>query len=387
MSSLTRFLPKKCSFVPKHQKLNANPSQIKLPIIMRGRLFLFILILVLPILHGCSKEANNDTNKTPKVATQAKFWIGSDLGCGTITVICNGVTKTIKGYYTSEPECGGSNTATFDLNAGTYTYTASCNSLKWSGNITVVDGTCNGFKLNANGGSVTTNGNNNTATVTTPSTFFLSSQDYTVNSNGAYWTQQFTISQSTTFVFRFASQYLAQAAIILPGELSNFQKNLSFTGYGLFDKKVGTQSVTLNAGTYYVAIRNANSGANKWSMELDYPITLPTSDKATFLDNYATGAKSFSSAGKLWQAFSIQTGYRYFLDGCNVNCDVRIISANQLSAFQNNQSYQYYTSYTGGNGADPGLFEISLPTGDYYLVASSSAAGAIVYTLERWKLK
>lgn len=352
--------------------------------LMNNSISIFLALIIF-LFSGCTKK-DTDNNSVSK-PTQAMFWVDSDLGCGNITITCNGISKTISGYYHTQPDCGASGAATFDLDAGIYDFTAQCASKNWSGTITVQGGRCNSFKLNSAGGGATGGGgDNNPPTVTAPSTQFIASQDYTVSNNGAYWTQQFTLSQTTSFVFRFASQYQAQAAIILPGQISGFQNNQSFSGYATFDKTLGTHNVTLNAGTYYVAIRNASAGANKWSMELDYATSLPSSDKATFLDNYASGAKSFASAGKFWQPFTVQNGYRYFIDGCNVNCDVKIIPADQLAAFQSGQTFQYYTDYSDGTGAAPGLWEISLPVGDYYLIASNTTTAALTYILERWKV-
>lgn len=223
-------------------------------------------------------------------------------------------------------------------------------------------------------------------TVTTPNTQFIASQDYTANGNGTYWTQQFTVNTPTRFVFRFTSQFQAQASIILPDQLSKFQSKQGFSGYASFNNQVGTNFITLNPGIYYVAIRNSSTGTNKWSMELDNAISLPASDKATFVDYYFSGAKSVTAGTRLWQPFTIQQGYRYFLDGCNVNCDVRIIPANQLNAFQAGQTFQYYADYYSANGAAPGLIEIKLSIGDYYLVSYNSFSGAITYTMERWKV-
>lgn len=332
-------------------------------------------------LMSCTKQDKTATT------TQAMFWVDSDFGCGTITVTLNGVSKAITGYNISQPSCGDTYAAIFDIAAGSYTFTAKCSSKTWSGSISVQDGQCNAFKLNSGGGGTTGGGTTNgTPTVTAPSTQFIASQDYTVSSSGAYWTQQFTITTTTSFVFRFASQFQAQAAIITADQLSKFQANQAFSGYALFDKTFGTNYITLNAGTYYVAVRNVATGANKWSLELDNTITLPSSDRATFLDNYASGAKSFAAGSRFWQPFTVQTGYRYFLDGCNVNCDVRIIAANQLTAFQNGQTYQYYTNYYDAGGAAPGFFELMLPVGDYYIISYNSISGALTYTLERWKV-
>ena len=341
-------------------------------------IILMHLLFAVVLIVGCTK---NDST-TALIATQAMFWVDSDFGCGTINVTINGVTKAISGYNTNQPSCGSNYAATFNLAAGNYSFTASCTSKNWSGNITVQAGQCNAFKLSSGGGGST----GGSATITAPSTQFIASQDYTVSNNGAYYTQQFTINSTTSFVFRFASQYQAQGAIITADQLSKFQTSQAFSGYALFDKTFGTNYITLSAGTYYVVIRNVSSGANKWSVELDYAISLPASDRATFVDNYANGAKSLTAGSRFWQPFTVQSGYRYFIDGCNVNCDVRFIAASQLTAFQNGQAYQYYTNYYDSNGAAPGFYELSLLVGNYYMVSYNSISGALTYTLERWKV-
>jgi hypothetical protein len=79
---------------------------------------------------------------------QAMFWTASDLGCGNITITCNGVSKVVSGYYSSgAPSCGAANTATFSLNPGTYSYTGRCSNKTWSGNITVTSNGCSKLQL------------------------------------------------------------------------------------------------------------------------------------------------------------------------------------------------------------------------------------------------
>jgi hypothetical protein len=67
------------------------------------------------------------------------FWVASDLGCCEITVKCNGISRTITGFYSSgAPACDATGTATFVLptSQGTYNYTASCSGLTWSDTVT-----------------------------------------------------------------------------------------------------------------------------------------------------------------------------------------------------------------------------------------------------------
>lgn len=350
---------------------------------MMKKLIPFMIFLVLLLVNGCQKP--DKENNQP---TQAMFWVANDFGCGPVTVQCNGVTKTITSYSPNQPPCGANGTVTFDLQGGSYPFSAHCSSKSWNGTIKVQDGKCNAFQLNTTGG--TNNGNPDQGgaepTSTTPETKFIATQDRSFSGIGSSYTQQFTISSSAKFIFRFTSQFKAQAAIIVPAQLNNFKNNKSFSGYGVFNNQVGTNNVTLSPGTYYLAVRNASQETNKISVELDYAITLPGSDKAAYAGIYFSGAKSFPAGTNYWQAFSIQKGYRYFLDGCNVNCAVRIIPDNQLAAFKNNQTFQSYNQYYDAGGNGPGLFEIKLPEGNYYLVSHNSQQGALTYTMERWRV-
>lgn len=90
---------------------------------------------------GGSDDGENDGTSTGQVM----FWLNSDLGCGSITVHCNGQTKTITGYYASSPECGADGSANFTLEPGTYNYSASCSGLSWEGTVTATAGEC--YKL------------------------------------------------------------------------------------------------------------------------------------------------------------------------------------------------------------------------------------------------
>jgi Secretion system C-terminal sorting domain len=225
-------------------------------------------------------------------------------------------------------------------------------------------------------------------TVTSPNTFFIASQDYSVSSYGSPWVDgPFTVSTSTTFVLRFASKYNAQASVFSSDQLNNFENMSSFSGYGTMNNQIGTQYVTLPVGTYYVGARNTTSAANEWSIELDYNLSFPASDASTFYDIYIQGTKAFQNGGKLWNEFTVQDGFRYFLDGCNIGFGTYIIPENQLNAFQNGQSFTYYSDYASTSGEGPGLYEIRLPPGSYYLVAAATSTSSITYTMERWKVQ
>lgn len=249
-----------------------------------------------------------------------------------------------------------------------------------------VSGGTNGGNNGGGGTTPGSGGNTNPPTTTAPSTFFIADQDHSVTNFGAYYLEKLSIYNTTTFAFRFATLYKAQAAIITESQVTAFKNMQAFTGYSVFDNVFGTKFITLNPGTYYVAIRNTNNGQNKWSMELDTDISLPLSDRAVRYDYYLNESKTFSNGSKTWQPFTIQSGYRYFLDGCNVNTDFFIISESELSKFQNNQPFNSYSDYNGSAGEAPGFFEIKLNPGTYYLVSRSNTVGSYTYTMERWKV-
>lgn len=80
-----------------------------------------------------------------------KFWVDGDYGCGPVTVNLAGVgTSTITGFFNTAPDCDntGAGGNFNDLAPGDYSYTASCNGIDWSGNITIQENTCLRFLLN-----------------------------------------------------------------------------------------------------------------------------------------------------------------------------------------------------------------------------------------------
>lgn len=310
----------------------------------------------------------------------------SDLGAGNIEVFIDNVSAGIVSHFSpAGVTCGGG-----DVNikkaGGDYALMAKGANGKTWGPITIAieNGTCKSFELTNNTTGGTTGGSQ--ATVTTPETQFISNEDFTASKQGDYWIESFTINQTTTFVFRFASLYKAQAAIIASSQAAAFKNMQAFSGYGLFNNVFGTKTVTISAGTYYVAIRNTASGSNKWSVELDKTISLPASDKAFFYDNYLSDTKANAAGTKTWQPLTVQTGFRYFLDGCNTNTNFFIIPASQLTNFQNGGTFNSFNDYNETDGHAPGLIEIKLPPASYYLVSRSTQASSFTYTMERWKV-
>lgn len=346
-----------------------------------------IVFIAMVLLAGCTKK--DVTPPPPPDTGSLTVYSKSDLGAGNIEVFIDNVSAGTVSHFSPNGVTCGSGDVNIKKPAGNYTLTAKGTNGKTWGPVTIAieNGACKSFELTTNstvGGSGTTGGSQ--ATVTTPETQFISDDDRTSSKQGDNWSQSFTINQTTTFVFRFASQYKAQAAIVTPGQLTAFKNMQAFSGYGLFDNVIGTKTVTLSAGTYYVAIRNTANGSNKWTVELDKTISLPASDKASFNDNYLNDAKANAAATKTWQPFTIQAGFRYFLDGCNTNTEFFIIPASQLSNFQNGGTFNSFTDYNETGGHAPGLIEVKLPPANYYLVSRSTQASSFTYTMERWRV-
>jgi hypothetical protein len=193
-----------------------------------------------------------------------------------------------------------------------------------------------------------------------------------------------TVSTTTTFVFRFASDYQAYAAIIPSSSISNFRNGGSFSQYSQFDGTIGTVTVTLGPGTYAVGIANrSNSSSNQFKVELDLPVTFSNAGIATTVLNETRYVGA--NGGRLEQEFTIASGYYYYMDGANSGLDTSIIPSSELSKFRNGLTFNRYSEYSGDQDDDlPGGYTINLPPGTYYLCFhnTSSNAKAVVYTMQ-----
>lgn len=231
-------------------------------------------------------------------------------------------------------------------------------------------------------------------TITPPNTDFYA-KNYVFTGTGGYVYQDFYVNKTTTFVHRFVSRYEAQAAIFLPGDLTNFKNGNSFNGYALFDKKIGYTAVTLNPGSYYIGFRQyGNSSNNYCRQELDYDISFPASDTCTYYGKSIDFVKNVNAYTYWYESFTIQSGYRYVIDGCNTGLKVWIIPANQLSNFANGYYFDYYPSYSGTNtdlpGWSQGLGEIILNPGNYYIIfdnKSYSVPNSVTALMQIWSVE
>ena len=207
-----------------------------------------------------------------------------------------------------------------------------------------------------------------------------------LNQGGSNW-QGFTVPSQSTVTFKSVSDYQNQAAIITPDQLTNFKNGSGFSGYALFDGVSGAKTVTLAPGQYYAAVRYFGNGTDHGRFELDGVLQVPG---ATFVDYYLDKAVT-ASPGRLWQPFTIECGYRYFLDGLNSGVQMYLLDASQFANFQSGAAFTFYQAYSSAPGVvdedQPDDYELILAPGNYYLVYLNQASNAkqAVYTMSRWK--
>lgn len=118
---------------------------------------LLLTTIAMFIIFSCTKDSGSGNNNGSggngggggATTGQVIFWTSSDFGCGNITVVCNGISRQITGYYSSgTPDCGDTYGANFTLNPGSYNFTAACSGgNSWSGNITIAAGICSKMQL------------------------------------------------------------------------------------------------------------------------------------------------------------------------------------------------------------------------------------------------
>jgi hypothetical protein len=235
---------------------------------------------------------------------------------------------------------------------------------------------------------------------TTPDTHFIDSQEGTLQAcstsytSCGYWYSSFTLGGARTMVARFAADGVADAGAGPPSDLSLFtgDQNTKSDVTG-FEDSFGTHYANFAAGNFYVGARAQQSTAPvHFRLELDYDINLAPEKgyRFAFVDNYLGAAKNVvANGGYVSQQFAVQTGYRYFLDGCNSgNVDTYVLPVGELTNFTSGSTFQYYTAYYSGDSSGPGLWEIKLPAGTYVLAFRNHGAqtAGVVYSMERWQI-
>lgn len=96
-----------------------------------------------------SNTGGGSSGSSGTTTGQVIFWTATDHGCGPISVSINGLSGSISSYYSSSPSCGASGCATFTLQPGTYSYTATCGTYTWgNSSITISANSCYKMKLN-----------------------------------------------------------------------------------------------------------------------------------------------------------------------------------------------------------------------------------------------
>lgn len=357
---------------------------------MNLRILFISIFLISTFFISCDILDPDEDEKIISDSGSVIFWIREDMNMTIDVYIDNQFTGQIDGYYPDgPPSCGSEYGVTKELQNGLHSLRAVTQSgLEYTGDFLIEGETCVAIELlfsNFSGGGGSGGGGNYTHTAV--STFFIAGQNNNLINYDDSWLREFTINSATTFVLYFAARYSADCAIITSDQVNNFKNNNSFTGYASFDNQFGYKLLTLNPGTYYLAIRNQSNSSNEVSVELDYDIALPASDKCTFYDQYINSVKTVSSGSKTYQKFTVQSDFRYYLDGCNTGIDSYVIPESELSNFLNNNTFQYHSEYYSSDEGGPGLWEIELPPGSYYLtgVNTTDETQSIVYNMERWK--
>lgn len=334
-------------------------------------------------------------NVPASAATRLTFWLSGSVGAPVNLVIDGLSAGQLTGFFSSAPACGAAGALTVSATPGTHTITASGGGRTWGpAQATAVAGQCRPVQLTVTGG-VGGDGTGGTPTFSTPNTEFMQTSADVLPQQCAWTTSAFALSRTATLVFRFAAQYNAQAAIIPATQLANFRGCLAYQGYGIFSSQFGTQPVTLAAGTYYIAVRNAQSLPNKYSFEVDYDIAEmlvnPESGKSFTRTGNPTYAENVTKGARYTRTFTVQNGYRYFLDGTSTgDLECFIIPSTAVSAFMAGQSFTQYSQYQQSGAPCPGLFELKLPAGTYALAVrnnSSSADASLTFSLEEWRVQ
>lgn len=215
------------------------------------------------------------------------------------------------------------------------------------------------------------------------STYFAD-DTLTLTGQGTSDTQAITVGSITQFVFRLATDYATQTAIIEPNQLSAFTGGQAFSGFGVFSGSDGYKTVTLAAGNYYIGVRTTGAATNAIRYELDRVQTL---SNGVLQDYYKPTTATLLSGQRRWDPFTIQSGIRYWIDGVNSGLDVYVIDASELPNFQAGGSFLHYSDYGGANSPDLyGGIELRLNPGSYYLVQRnpSTTPKSINYVMERW---
>lgn len=223
------------------------------------------------------------------------------------------------------------------------------------------------------------------------STNFLSNNGAVLADIDDYYYRAFTLNRTTTFDLRFTPDYNADCVILAPNNLNAFIGGYSYRYFEGFDNRMGTQRFTLAPGNYYLAIRNEVNARNTFSVELDYALTAlaPDSNGTYSFSRWGISGARYVPArgGILYHAFSTTSTERALLDGCNSGLETYIVSSNQINNVVNGRSFTYYSAYSG-NGTDlPGMWDVTLPVGNYYLVFinRSNIPRAVTYQMEYWK--
>ena len=199
--------------------------------------------------------------------------------------------------------------------------------------------------------------------------------------------QKFTLTQTTSFVLRFAADSAADCYVFSQKDLDAFNAGKTVpTFVNFLSSTGGEKTVTLTPGDYVVGMRNRTSSINVARYELDYAISLPGMTRSYAINPlpHTIGPVTGAGGGKLVQAFTVKANTRYFLDGANTGVTAYVIPASQLSNFQRGPNFQFL--YSNSTTDAPGFVELNLPPGQYYVafVNPTGVPKTAVFDIEAW---
>lgn len=107
--------------------------------------FILSYIFLIAILFSCSKSDPKPSSGEEGKKGKQMFYVKGNLVCGNITVTIGSISKKIISSAGSNPPCSHSGSALFELDEGTYSFIAKCDSGTdnfWEGEVKIYKGEC-----------------------------------------------------------------------------------------------------------------------------------------------------------------------------------------------------------------------------------------------------
>lgn len=197
----------------------------------------------------------------------------------------------------------------------------------------------------------------------------------------------FSVTKGGNGNFAFAAQQAADAFIIPASDAASFQAGGAFSYFYAFQGQFGQININLPVGNYALAVRNNSSVGNSMTAS----VTERRTGTPDFIRRIAGPSTEILNPGtRLWQPFTLNATTRVRIgvlasDTIDM-APAYIIPANQLSAWQNGQSFTYFSVLSWHNNVT--FDKPILAAGSYHLVFrkgqsfGSDLPTTIVYNVE-----